>query len=73
MSRYRSVSLCISENWDIFKGTNSFKHAESKSELESIDPRSFLTICNFMFLVERVPVIAVRARGAQGAWESSVF
>ena len=34
VSRHRSVSFCISENWNIFTGTNSFKHAESKSELE---------------------------------------
>ena len=64
--RYRSVSLCMSENWNIFTGTNSFKHAESKSELEFPLHRPKQTNCNFMFLVKRVSVIAVRARGAQG-------
>ena len=29
--------------------------------------------CNTLFLVERVPVIAVKARCAQGTWELSVY
>ena len=32
MSRYRSLSFHMSGNWNIFAGTNIFKHAELKSE-----------------------------------------
>jgi hypothetical protein len=31
-SRYRSLSFSMSWNWNIFTGTNMFKHAEFKSE-----------------------------------------
>jgi hypothetical protein len=31
-SRYRSLSYCMSWNWNIFTGINTFEHAEFKSE-----------------------------------------
>jgi hypothetical protein len=45
--RYRSLSLSMSWNWNIFMGTNTFEHAEFKSE--NFPHRSFLTNCYFIF------------------------
>jgi hypothetical protein len=49
-SRYRSLSFHPSWNWNIFTGTNTFEHAEFKSEKFPLRKPacSFLTNCNFI-------------------------